>query len=135
VLGSFVVIFVLYGGIPYADGVQVHAERLKTLRKGKRTHLVKEQIARLQNDPVWVVGSRLKIDPRIRDAVRDAGTAKGRTVALNVLVRGYWRRQWTGKKTPENPKGQSWYMVHIEPVIRNYDPAKKVRAHEYEMGE
>lgn len=132
-LRGFVINFLLYLGSPHADREHAHAARISALRKEKRTRRVRDQIARLSAEPLWVVGSRLKIDPRITAAVRDAGTAQGRAVALNVLVRGYWRRQWTGKKTPENPKGSDWHMVHIPPTVRNYDPATKVRAHEYQV--
>lgn len=132
-LRHFVINFLLYLGSPHADREHVHAARLQSLRRAKRTHRVREQITRLSAEPAWTVGSHLKIDPRITAAVRDAGTAQGRTAVLNVLVRGYWRRQWTGKKTPENPKGSDWHMVHIAPTIRNYDPATKVQAHEYEV--
>lgn len=132
-LRGFVVNFLLYLASPKADVTHRNAARLSALRKGKRTHRVREQIARLTAEPLWEVGTHVRVDPRVRDALKDAWTTKGRAAAVNVLVQGYWRRQWTGKKSPENPKGTAWHMVQIPPLVRNYDPTKKVLAHEYEV--
>lgn len=130
-LRSFVINFLLYINAPAADIEHANEGRIRKLRKGKKTRRVKAQIERLEKEPVWVVGSRVVVSPEVKAAVREIGVRGPRKAVANVLVRGHWRRQWKGRKTPESPKGTSWYFCWIEPTVRNYDPTKKVKAHEY----
>ena len=130
---GFVVNLLLYLATPNADVLHANEGQLKRLRKKKRTKGVRRQIKKVQERPDWVVGSRVVIKPGVRKALERAGTSKGRQAAYNVLVRGYWRRQWRGKKTEEKPKGQSWYWRWIEPTVRNRDASGGVLGHEYEV--
>lgn len=132
-LRSFVVNFLLYLSAPESDIRHKHADRMATLRRGKKTRRVREQIRRLQAKPLWVVGSRVVVDPAVKAAVQHAGTKRGSQRAVNVLVMGYWRRQWVGPKTEANPKGSDWYMREIKPYVRNKIEGKPIFAHEYKV--
>lgn len=132
-LRSFVVNFLLYLSAPESDVTHKHADRIRQLRKGKRTRRVREQIKRLQDKPFWVVGSRVVVDPAMKEAVRHAGTRRGAQKAVNVLVMGHWRRQWFGPKTEEHPKGSGWYLKEIKPYVRNKVEGQPIFAHEYKV--
>lgn len=129
---GFVVNLLLYLGTQSADVVHASEGHLRQLRKKKRTRTVRATIKRIEERPDWVVGSRIKLKPGVRAAVRKAGTPQGRSAAYNVLVRGHWRRQWRGKKTEEKPKGQEWYWRWIKPTVRNRDGGS-ILGHEYEV--
>ncbi len=130
---GFVVNLLLYLATPNADVLHASEGRLRALRKKKRTRRVRQQIKAVQDRPDWVVGTRIKVKPGVREALQHVGTGKGRAAAYNVLVRGYWRRQWRGPKTEEKPKGQEWYWRWIEPTVRNQDAKGGVLGHEYEV--
>ncbi len=135
VLRSFVVNFLLYISSPEADVEHKHAGRIRQLRKGKgrKSTRVRQAVARLRAEPFWVVGSRVVVDPSVRESVRHAGTSRGTQKAVNVQVMGFWRKQWRGKKTPDKPKGQEWYWKWIEPFVRNRVEGAPVLGHEYKV--
>jgi len=132
-LRSFVVNFLLYLNAPESDICHKHADHVSKLRKGKTTRRVREQIKRLRRKPFWVVGSRVVVDPSIREAVRHAGTKRGPQKAVNVLVMGYWRKQWSGPKSEECPKGTKCRPKEIKPYVRNKVEGSPVFAHEYKV--
>jgi len=132
-LRSFVVNFLLYLSAPESDVTHKHANRIRQLRKGKKTRRVREQIKRLQDKPFWVVGSRVVVDPAVKAAVQHAGTKRGPQKAVNVLVMGHWRKQWFGPKTEEHPKGADWYLKEIKPYVRNKVEGQPIFAHEYKV--
>jgi hypothetical protein len=135
VLQSFVVNFLIYLSSPEADVTHKHADRIRQLRKGKKrkSTRARQAVERLKAQPSWVVGSRVVVDPDVRESVRHAGTSRGPQKAVNVQVMGFWRRQWRGKKTPEKPKGQEWYWKWIKPFVRNKVEGQPVLGHEYKV--
>lgn len=135
-LRSLTVNVLLYLAAPGADRVHAHAERIRALKKGKnrKSRRVREQIQRLQAQPEWHLGSRVRVVPGLRESVSRAGTQSGRAVATNILVRGHWRHQWYGPKTADNPRGQGQRWVWIRPQVRNPAPGK-VFGHEYLVAE
>lgn len=130
---SFVTNFLIYFASPKADVEHKHESHMRKLRKKKRTQKVRAQLDRLQKEPYWVVGSKVVVNAGVRQALQKSGAKGTRKAAYNVLVRGHWRRQWRGKKTPESPKGADWHWVWIEPTVRNFDAAKQIKAHEYQV--
>lgn len=136
-LRFFVVNFLLYLASPESDIQHKHAKHIRALRKGKgkKSRRNKDAIKRLEKEPFWVVGSRVVIDPSVRESVRGTGTPTGKQRAVNVPVMGYWRRQWRGRKTPDTPKGQDWYMRWIDPTVRNRVEGVPILGHEYKIRE
>jgi|WetSurMetagenome_2_1015567.scaffolds.fasta_scaffold11132_7 hypothetical protein len=134
-LRNFVVNFLLYLRSPEADIQHANAGRVTSLRKekkGSKKH--RAQIERLQKEPSWLVGSKIVLNPEMREAVRESLTKrKGRPLTFKVLVSGFWRRQWYGKKSPEHPKGTEQRLKFIEPFVRGGDLPGAVMGHEYEV--
>jgi len=131
---SFVINFLLYLASPKADIKHKNDNHIKRLRKKKkRSKTIKAQIKRLLSEPSWIVGSRVVVDSGVRQSLRNEGTKLTRKAAYNVLVRGHWRRQWRGKKSPESPKGTDWSWIWIAPTVRNFDALKMIKAHEYKV--
>jgi hypothetical protein len=132
---SFVINFLLYLRSPEADIRHANADRITRLRKekkGSKKHRV--QIERLQKEPSWLAGSKIVLRPDLREAVRESlSRRKGKSLTFKVLVSGFWRKQWYGKKTPENPKGTEQRPKWIEPYVRGGELPGTVLGHEYEV--
>jgi hypothetical protein len=132
---SFVINFLLYLRSPEADVQHANASRITSLRKekkGAKKH--RGQIERLQKEPSWIVGSKIVLNPELRSVVRESlSRRKGKSLTFKVLVSGFWRRQWYGKKSPEHPKGTEQRLKFIEPFVRGGNLPGAVMGHEYEV--
>jgi hypothetical protein len=129
---SFVVNFLLYLSSKDADILPVDRPVFKVLRKKKKSAMARRKIKALQDLPDFIVGSRVVIDPRVRQTMQSSAAVGGISKAVNVLVRGHWRHVWHGKKTEESPKGEGRRPVWVQPFVRN-KATGAVLGHQYEV--
>jgi hypothetical protein len=125
--------FLVYLSCRNVEITHVHAAQVKKLRSKPTSKKRRAQIQRLESIPEWVVGSEVTVDPSLRRAVVQERSDTSRRVPTDVLVSGYYRRQWTGPKSPEHPKGTGWYNCRIAPTVRNPSKDGTVRGHEYKV--
>jgi len=132
VISSFVVNLLLYLSSRTSDVVSVKRAVPKRARNKKRNAVPTRKLVdvQLQND--FVVGSRVVIDPRVRQTMQASAAVGGISKAVNVLVRGHWRHVWHGKKTEESPKGEGRRPVWVQPFVRN-KATGAVLGHQYEV--
>ena len=131
-LFSFIINLLLYLSSKDADVVPVEKPVLKQLRKKKKSAVARRKLQQIKSQPDFVIGSRVVIDPRVRQAMQSSVAVGGISKAVNVLVRGHWRHVWHGKKTEESPKGEGRRPVWVQPFVRN-KATGAVLGHQYEV--
>jgi hypothetical protein len=124
----FVINFLAYLNSKGADVRHEHEEEIEKLRrKGKWVRKnEKERLKRLEDTPSWVVGTKVTIDPQLREGVR-TGAGVRWTLKYRTLVRGHWRNQAHGPQL--TLRRRTW----IEPHVRGKDAGEKIAGHDYEV--
>lgn len=133
-VANLIVNFLLYINAPGADVVHANVEKVRRLKKEKKGYKKhKATIDRLMSEPSWIVGSTIRIGSKLREVTGDMlvhGDVPNRRT-YQSLVRGFWRRQWYGKKTEEHPYGEYQKPKWIEPYIRGGDIQGAILVHDY----
>lgn len=127
-LRQFVINVLLYMNSPNADIQHVHQDRIRALqrqKKGRKKNA--KQIQKLKSEKVWLVGTKVQFDPRIRQLAEGGKKGGGQKLRYKSLVRGHWRRQAYG------PKWSLRKLRWIEPHVRGGDLPGQVLGHEYEV--
>lgn len=102
--------------------------RIKKIhQKKKKTLTDKKILAESEKTTVYLVGQKIKYEPRLTDAARNAHTGQQMTRKQRAcIVRGHFRQQWYGPlESEERTQKEKW----IEPFWRGLGgekPAKEV---------
>lgn len=118
----------LYMNSEEAEVEHAHAQKIRRLKQEKKgAKKYKAQIAKLKAEPTFLVGTSVKLDPRVKRAAAEETGRKGRTVRVKSLVRGHWRNQAHGPGRTLRRK------MWIRPHVRGEKAVGRVLGHNYEM--
>lgn len=98
-------------------------ESIKKQRETKGKHFGKKRLAQLEQDHTFLVGSRVSVDPLVREYARQGGSA-ARVQQFRSLVRGHWKSQPYGSNRSLRKR------IRIAPYARG-GSIEKVLGHEY----
>ncbi len=130
-LVQFVLNTCLYLSSAHADIRHVHAEEIKRLSDGrnlkKARTSVRERVARLRRERVFLVGSSVRVDPVLREhLLRAPGT--GSSLTYRTVVRGHWKHQVFGEGRVERR------LIWIQPYVRGgEDLPEALIGHSYKV--
>jgi hypothetical protein len=124
---SFVVNVLLYLSSDGAEVEHIHAKRIKKLH-GKKRKSQKKQIADLQDDRTYLVGSTIRVNPDIKKYIDSQRRGAKFELKHRTLVRGHWRNQAHGAKRLLRKR------IWIKPFVKKKDLSERVLGHNYEVG-